>query len=483
MFFIILFVGLLLRLSFINKPEGLWNDEYVSWFVAQTPFKEGFFQEIIKQCHMPLYYFYLKIFANNSDIILRLSSVLPSFLSILIMYLVGKEFSKKTGLIAASITSILSFLIYYAQEVRFYSLVFLFSTLSLLFTIKLLKENTHFNKIGYILSNLLIILTHHLGIIYVLFNMLYLIYKKKELSKKFIIIFSTMILITIPLGINILKMLPSSQWWGHFTYTNILFLFSDYFSPILTNNINAPTVFFYNKNYIILQTIPTLIAITGLLYGIKNFKGIITIASLTIMSLSILAYSGKIVFITKYSIEILPILILLITIGFTRLKKIGLALFIIFITFHLIAFFTPYYVTKIRRTEGHRIVREILNRRSPDKIIFTYYEPNRFYRYINLKNRNTYYISKINRFDYLENPNLILKDIYKNETISVVFLDSVSFFDDDFIKLNKNNPKIPEMFMTFSIIKNSLIKELNNEYTNYKVDKIGSWTVITATKK
>ena len=69
-------LGLALRLVNINKLEGLWNDEYVSWFVASTPFNEGFFQEILNQCHMPLYYFYLKPFAHCSDLILRLTSVL-----------------------------------------------------------------------------------------------------------------------------------------------------------------------------------------------------------------------------------------------------------------------------------------------------------------------------------------------------------------------------------------------------------------------
>ena len=89
------FLGLALRLINIDKPEGLWNDEYVSWFIASTPFNAGFGQEVLKQCHMPLYYLYLKPIANFNDVILRLSSVLPSIISIPVMYLVGKEYSKK----------------------------------------------------------------------------------------------------------------------------------------------------------------------------------------------------------------------------------------------------------------------------------------------------------------------------------------------------------------------------------------------------
>ena len=73
--FIILF-GFILRLINIDKPEGLWNDEYVSWFVASTPFCKGFWQEVLKQCHMPLYYLYLKPFSSGNDLILRLTSVI-----------------------------------------------------------------------------------------------------------------------------------------------------------------------------------------------------------------------------------------------------------------------------------------------------------------------------------------------------------------------------------------------------------------------
>ena len=482
MFFITI-IGLILRLTFINKPEGLWNDEYVSWYVANTPFKDGFFNEILLQCHMPLYYIYLKPFSYFSDFILRLSSVVPGFLAIPIMYLVGKEYSKKIGIISAVITSTLSFLIYYSQEVRFYSLLFLISAISLLFTIRLLKLNNKFNLSMYLISNILIILTHNLGIIYVFLNFLYVVLKKQILSKRIFAVIITIFLCTIPFGINILKMLPSSQWWGSFSYTNILFLFSDYFSPILTNNVNAPPVFFYNKDLSLWLTIPTFIAVLAMSVGIKKAKALSLISLLTIVLLSSLAILGKIVFITKYSIEILPILILLIAIGFNELKIVGTTLLTIFISIHIGSFFTPYYVTKTPRNEGHRIAGEIIKIRKPKTIIFTYYEPNRFERYTDLKNKNSLFISKINRFEYLDDPNKILNSIKANEKISVIFLDSVSFFDENFVNQNKTNQNIPEMFLTFSHIKNMLIKELNENYKNFQVDKIGSWTVITAIKK
>ena len=482
MLFFVLLVGCILRLSFINKPEGLWNDEYVSWYVANTPFREGFWQEVLKQCHMPLYYLYLKPFAHFSDLVLRLTSVVPSLLAIVVMYLVGKEYSKKLGLICATITSVLSFLIYYAQEVRFYSLLFLFSALALLATIKLIKNTSKKNIVFYCISMILILLTHVLGGIFVLFNTLYVVYKKKCFSKKILLYVLSCAVLVLPFGLNILKMLPSSQWWGHFSYTNILFLFSDYLSPILTNNINAPTVFFYNKSLALWMILPLIIAFYPICIGIKKSKGLSLVSVLTVLAMSVLAISGKIVFITKYSIEILPILIFVLALGFESLKKVGNIFLTIFVLIHLSAFFTPNYVTKTIRAEGNRIPAEIIRARNPQNVVFTYYEPNRFSRYVDLSGKNIYYISKINRFEYQKRPERIFENIKSGETVSVIFLDSVSFFDEDFVNKNKDNSNIPEMFLTFSHIKNSLIKDLNKNFTDFRVDKLGAWTVISAKK-
>jgi len=453
----------------------MWNDEYVSWFVASAPLFKDFCSAVLKQCHMPLYYLYLKPFVHFSDTILRLTSVLPGVLAIPVMYLVGKEYSKKVGYYAAIITSVLSFLVYYSQEVRFYSLLFLFSAFALLFTIRYLKNSDKKNLAGYIIFNVLILLTHILGVIYVFFSLLYVVYKKKKL-KIFAIIMLVLSVLLSPLLINVIRMLPASQWWGQFSYTNILFLFSDYFSPVLTNNITAPPVFFYDKTLAVWMTVPTLIAISGMVGGFK--KGLAFIAVGTVLVLTLLALSGNLVFITKYSIEILPILILLMSLGFVRFKNVGIVLLVLFVSFHLASLFTPNYVTKLKRNEGHKLVGNILNYRNAQNVIFTYYEPDRFYRYADTNGKKLLYISKSNRHLYQDEPAKILSEIPQGETVSVVFLDSVSFLDDNI----PENAEIPEMFVTFSHIKYSLVKALDTDFGEFKVDKAGYWTVITARK-
>ena len=118
---LIVIAGVLLRLIAVNKPEGLWNDEYVSYMIAAKPLFDGFVEGIKSQCHMPFYYLYLKTFMfmfGDSDLVLRLSSVFAGFLSIIVMYFIGLEKDKRTGMLCAGFTAISSFLIYYSKEVK-----------------------------------------------------------------------------------------------------------------------------------------------------------------------------------------------------------------------------------------------------------------------------------------------------------------------------------------------------------------------------
>ena len=476
--FLLTILSIILRLINIDKPEGLWNDEYVSWFIASKPFFDGFWQEVLKQCHLPLYYFYLKPFSACNDLVLRLTSVLPAVLSVPIMYFVGREFSKKNGFICALVTSVLPFLIYYSQEVRFYSLLFCFSTLSLLFTIRLIKGKNAW--LGYCISSLLILFTHVLGGIYVGLNFGYILYRKRKVSLKLVVLIILTIFILLPFGINIFRMLPSSQWWGTFSYTNILFLFTDYFSPILTNHVNAPPIFFYSHDWLhlFLMIFPTCLALLSIILGFKQERGLFVIAFGVVIITAFLAITGKIVFITKYTIEILPILILLFSLGIKG--KWGNILLSIFVSIQLFSIVLPYHPVNKYRVEGHKLVANILNSQSQDVILFTYYDPIRFLRYLDT-NAKMVSISKTYRFDYERKPEEILDFMTNGDKVSIVFLDSVSFIPAEMLESAKQN-NIPEMFLTFSKIRVGLLEELAKNYSDIKIARDGSWTVVSAVK-
>ena len=52
---------------------------------------------------------------------------------------------------------------------------------------------------------------------------------------------------------------------------------------------------------------------------------------------------------------------------------------------------------------------------------------------------------------------------------------------NEFIEQAKQR-KLPEMFITFSVIKNGLIKGLEKDFKGFHIDQNGSWTVVTGTR-
>lgn len=173
--FAILLVGLSLRI--INYRMGLWYDEINTYLIAKQSFPFGILQSLMERdYHVPFYYFILHFWMNlfgNSDLTLRLLSLIFSCLSLPIAYLIGKEISEpKLGLVILSLFSVSSGLIYYSQEVRFYSMLVFFATLSALFLVRIKNNPSKLNYAGLIISNLLIIYTYTVGFIFVLIELM-----------------------------------------------------------------------------------------------------------------------------------------------------------------------------------------------------------------------------------------------------------------------------------------------------------------------
>ena len=529
----IIVLGLILRLIFINKPDGLWNDEYVSWMIASTPLTDGFINAVKSQCHMPFYYLYLKFFMvlfGQSDLLLRLTSVFAGILSIIAMYFTGKEKNEFTAMACAGLTAISSFLIYYSQEVRLYSVLFLFSALSLLYTLKCIKLPDKKNFILCVLFNFLILFTHTIGFVFVFFNLIFLsinLYKqfKKIITAVWISIVTGGIILS-PLIIKIFTTESFSQWWGHFSISKIGFLFTDYFSPVLTNLTNAPDKFLYAPKLAIFMIIPAIIAIACIIKAIiknkLNFKLFIVFAG-TISVLIFAALLGKLVFITKYSIEVYPILIFLVCSGLSSINNILLKNSLI-IVYCLISIgyiiIHPYSAPKMRRAEGHKIMTDILNRmdlKKGDIILLEYYPKSRFQKYFDFSDYKVVEIHKGNFPMYLSseksyenvlkngkniyktifssdnNPyfesmlnNEIFNNIQNGQSVVMVVLNSVSFYSPDNMKIITTNENIykkePLLFLVFSYIKNKTFEDMLKKLTIIKLEQKGNWTVIKFTK-
>lgn len=538
--FIIVILGFLLRTWFIDKPEGLWYDEYLCWDIASQKDWGIFFTSMIRNCHTPLYYLYLKIWmliCGDSDIILRYSSLVPSLISIPVMYLVGNEYKNKNlGLFCALITAISSFLIYFAQEVRLYSLIFLFSSLSLYYTIKVFKFSKIKDMILQFTMCMFLVLTHTLGIIYVFLLILFTIYyiveklpeeKRKRIIKKLSIYvllpISAIIIAISPILYNIATFESLSQFWSGFNLSKILTTFTDYFSPIQSNIINTPdtfTTYIYNNNeinysFIFFALFPLVIALFAIYNALKTKDRKITYLLLTsiifFIYLCIISYAGKMVLITKYSTEMYPILILAFCYGLHCItnKKLMYGLISIFLLINLLYLtIAPNSAPKRSRPEGHLAVIELLNNsrlKENDIVLFTYYPKERFDRY--LTDNNEYNFHSINKFnfnyfiynnenykqviqqgkqiykkDFLQFPNKIIQDyssytlqknMKKGDKIGIIFLDSVSFFSQDNIYEIVNNKKKYDKTPYIFLVFSQLKNNLLFSFKNdYKIDSI-----------
>ncbi len=551
--FIVILIAFLFRLWFIDKPEGLWNDEYVSWFIASKKDFSDFLTEMFRNCHAPLYYIYLKLWMflfKDSDISLRISSVIPSLLTVITMFFVGKETkNKKLGLLCSFLTAISSFNIYFAQEVRLYSLLMLFCSLSLIFFIKLEKMQSAKNYILYFSTNALICATHTLGIIFSFFNILtlfILLYKENKIFKektqniieilKYIFPFLLVVILISPFLITVAFSNSLSQFWSNFSISKILFCFIDYFSPIQTNIVNAPdTIWAYISQYgklnyifILFAILPSIIGIIGIYRGLKERNTTINYyfisALLFFISLITLSIFGKIILITKYCCEIYPILILVFALGLISIQKEFIKKFIIIIFVFLNIF---YLITSTdsapqrTRSEGHLAVVTLLENsrlKHNDIVLLTYYDKDKFERYLNKNNNyNFYSINKFN-FNYFmfNNPNYYEtihqgKNIYRNyfkefpnniilkyvqdnfnskmqkgDRIGIIFLNTVSFLSNDKIQRivndNKQYERTPFIFLSFSALKNSLLYSFKDNYKLDSITQAGDWTLFVFVK-
>jgi len=538
-FWVMLFIvtlGTILRLIFINKAEGLWNDEYVSWQIASIPLGKSFLKAVASQCHMPFYYLYLKFFIHffgSSDLLLRLTSLLAGVLSIFVMYFAGKEFKNGgLGILCASIAALSSFLIYFSQEVRLYEILFLFSALSLLFTLRLGKEKNVSNLVLFVLSSFLIMFTHTIGFIFVLFNLIFLslwVMKSDDKYKKplksawgVLLIF---LLVLAPFIFKIFTTHSFSQWWGHFTISKLGFLITDYFSPVLTNLVSAPDNFFYSFNltFIFFAILPSAIALVGLIKALKSKRfdvlGLFYISLLTVIVLAAVAITGKLVFLTKYSIEIYPILILLAGFGLVEIENKHWRRGLIFLFCSLNLFYilsNPNSAPKMHRAEGHKIVADLIKHaelKKGDMILLIYYNKEKFEKYMSFKKYRIVSMNKANFPRYIsdspyeevfkngkelykgvflapeneifnkEFKSEILDELKPNQKVTVIILNTVSVYSpvqmQKIAENEKNYKATPLLFLVFSYLKNQTLKNGLNNLQIGQIEQIGSWSAIT----
>lgn len=229
----------LFRLGF----ESLWLDEIYVMIEADPhqPLHQLFFY--LKCCdqHPPLYYLGTRcvfFLFGQSEFTARLLPALAGVAGVWAMYRLGKEIlDERLGLIAAALTCVTHFCLYYSREARDYSFAFLFAALSLAWLFRLIKRLEVRDMWLYSLFALLTLYSHYFGLFLVFsqFCAAALLFgpeqEKKLYAKRFLI--SGLII-----GVGLIPLFPLLQsivgihsfWIGRLPGDWLFTCFSSYFN-------------------------------------------------------------------------------------------------------------------------------------------------------------------------------------------------------------------------------------------------------------
>ena len=398
----------------------------------------------------------------------------------------------------------------------------------------MLKKPNKKNLIGLIVSNFLIIFTHTIGFVYVFFDVIFICYYLRKLYKKAVnnisIFTAILFLISSPLIIKIFTTVSFSQWWAPFSFKRVIQLFSDYFTPVISKILLLENIHSidFNSIFLILPLIIVTLVFCATIFD-KNIRresklGLIALATLSVLIIA--SISGKLVLESKYAIEIYPILIFLFCATIDSCEKVWFktAIFVIFFSFQIMYSISPYYAPFLSREEGNKYVAKLLNNaklKDGDFIVLTYYPKDRFEKYFNFDKYNVTEIHKGNFNEYYSpaityqeavkigkreyqgafinsirpvneftgdtlideiNDNIYFK-VKKGQKVAFIFLDSVSFLDENIfgaiVTDKKAYKQAPLLYLVFSNIRNEIIKTLPVNAKNIRYEVAGAWTLVS----
>lgn len=160
--------------------QSLWLDEVLSVARARTLFTEGLDAQLLNG-HGPLFFYLIAplVPLHPGEVLLRLPSALLGIGLVAAMYVLGKEFDdRRGGLVAAAVTALSPYAIWYSQEARYVSLFMVLAALSLVFMRRLLR-GTDRDLALYIISTVLMLLSFVGGIFLLIAQNLWMLFLSK----------------------------------------------------------------------------------------------------------------------------------------------------------------------------------------------------------------------------------------------------------------------------------------------------------------
>ena len=356
--------GLELRVAISNCP--MWYDEGHSILVAVQQFPFGIDNFLFTKDfqHTPFYFyflhFWLKIF-GTSEILLRFSSVIFGVATIPLTYIVAKKLYKNdkiVGIISAILVAVSPLMIYYSIEVRMYMMVTFLAVLSMNYLLDFDAKGDKKSLIKLLVTNTLI---PYLLIGGIVFNIgqaiaytLYLFLAQKEKTekiRKYLTYRVYQLILLVPYFIIaiyhayqrskfIMFHIPSFQFINfvgnvqNFFGAKVGMLFWTQYLPIMIDFL-----------FFVSVVIPIVYFSCALIRAFKekDAKLYMTFLMITIAYVIILisCMLKVIVLVPRYIIFIVPILMILAAVGFSKLKKWHIAIFLIAFTG-----FSCYYIFK-----------------------------------------------------------------------------------------------------------------------------------------
>ncbi|MFH1339233.1 MAG: glycosyltransferase family 39 protein [Candidatus Omnitrophota bacterium] len=328
LFLAVILVGSILRIYHLGR-SSLWFDEAKSVIYSEKVNLKTIWTGIVDRYYpSPLYELFIHYWGElgNSEVVLRLSSVLFSVISILaIYYLGGLLFDRKVGLLSAFILALSPLHVYYAQEARMYSLIILLAVMTVYFLKRFLQSGRVVFCAWYSILHVLNIYTHYMTILILFAEIVFfgLYWKRyRHLIVKWLVCHLIIFLFLIPWLIAILFKLKIVLEMGY-----------SYWMPSYLPSMSLVNVLITLKNFSIGYNVPVWLCLSALLLfllfflrGIMNKKKreeiSILLCCLLIPVLTTFAISKfKIIYIDRHLIPSSIFYYIIVASGISGLKR------------------------------------------------------------------------------------------------------------------------------------------------------------------
>lgn len=414
----LLMLGIIALASFLRfyklELQGLWYDELHSMNGSDPDLT---IQEVIdySRTDQPPFFFlmlhfWLQLF-SFTDFYGRLFSAIVGVLGIISVYFLGKEIkNSETGIISALFTAVNYFHVYYSQEVRFYSMLFLLVTLSYLFFIRSIKYVKIDDFIYYALLTTLMIYTQYYALVVVAsqFFIFLLVLALYRPNKRFVFLVTlsgiAVSILSLPWMPQFLSDAELSFWIEPVTFPRFL--------PAYFYNYFRDAFLFYSFGliglYFIVQQVKEI-----------RIKGKVPDAPILVMAFwIILGYAIPYLYsvlkapmmVVRYTIIVLPAILIILALSITYLKRQWIPSLVIILTLMSLRtlFFVQDHYSEIEKEQWREVTKEVIKEKKSSVIILSYYawHYNYYFKSLNSNYRVTHpsainYEEAINKANYV----------------------------------------------------------------------------------